>query len=179
MSLCCSVRNHYPCPGCLGAAYDEIDRLKAGRIRTQVSAFHRAMGQPILDKPQVPCNDRIRLRLKLIVEELFELLDACDVSFIRTRQEETVFESINRAIENHMITVDLPEVADALGDLDYVIEGTRLEFGINGAPIADAIHKSNLAKTDGPISPSGKKLKPPGWTPPDIAGELKKQGWEG
>lgn len=29
MSTCCSVCNSYPCPGCLGAARDEIDRLKA------------------------------------------------------------------------------------------------------------------------------------------------------
>jgi hypothetical protein len=28
MSACCSVCNNYPCPGCLGAAYAEIDRLK-------------------------------------------------------------------------------------------------------------------------------------------------------
>jgi hypothetical protein len=29
MSTLCSVCNHYPCPGCLGAANDEIDRLRA------------------------------------------------------------------------------------------------------------------------------------------------------
>jgi hypothetical protein len=29
MSTLCTVCNHYPCPGCLGAAHDEIGRLKA------------------------------------------------------------------------------------------------------------------------------------------------------
>lgn len=79
------------------------------------------------------------------------------------------------------MNVDLVEFADALADLDYVIEGTRLEFGINGAPIAAEVHRSNLSKL-GPNGPmlreDGKILKPPGWTPPDIAGELRKQGWQ-
>lgn len=159
------------CTECIGAPRTSICN--------QVTAFHTAIGQPILPKPQVPSDDRVRLRLRLIAEEFFELLDACGITNVPSRPQETVWESVDRAITISHLSPDLPEVADALGDLDYVIEGTRLEFGINGAPIADAIHASNMAKTDGPISPTGKKLKPPGWTPPDIAGELRKQGWEG
>jgi predicted HAD superfamily Cof-like phosphohydrolase len=75
--------------------------------------------------------------------------------------------------------VYLPEVADALADLDYVIEGTRLEFGIDGGPIADAVHAANMRKVGGPTRADGKILKPDEWEPPDIAGELKKQGWDG
>ncbi len=71
------------------------------------------------------------------------------------------------------------EFADACGDLDYVIEGARLTLGINGKPVADEIHRTNLAKVGGPIRDDGKRLKPEGWTPPDIAGELRKQGWTG
>jgi hypothetical protein len=49
---------------------------------------------------------------------------------------------------------------------------------IDGAPIAAEVHRANMAKVGGPKSPTGKQLKPPGWTPPDIFGELKRQGWE-
>jgi predicted HAD superfamily Cof-like phosphohydrolase len=63
-----------------------------------------------------------------------------------------------------------------MADLDYVVEGTRLEFGIDGEPIAAEVHRANMAKTEGPVAPDGKRLKPPGWTPPDIAGVLRKQG---
>ena len=74
------------------------------------------------------------------------------------------------------------ELADALGDLDYVIEGFRLVCGINGEPIADEIQRSNLAKLDADGKPirryDGKLLKPPGWTPPDIERELLAQGWQ-
>jgi predicted HAD superfamily Cof-like phosphohydrolase len=82
------------------------------------------------------------------------------------------------AIADDEIRVDLPELADALADLDYVVEGARLEFGINGAPIATEVHRANMAKLDGPVREDGKKQKPEGWKPPDIESELRKQGWE-
>ena len=31
MGTLCTVCNHYPCPGCLGAAHDEIGRLRVER----------------------------------------------------------------------------------------------------------------------------------------------------
>ena len=75
------------------------------------------------------------------------------------------------------IQVDMPELADAIGDLKYVLEGTNLAFGIDGEPVWDAIQKANMAKVGGGVDAHGKRMKPPGWTPPDIAGELRKQGW--
>jgi len=73
----------------------------------------------------------------------------------------------------------VPELADAIGDLKYVLEGTNLAFGIDGEPIWDAIQAANMAKAGGRVDEHGKRLKPPGWTPPDIEGELVKQGWTG
>jgi predicted HAD superfamily Cof-like phosphohydrolase len=63
--------------------------------------------------------------------------------------------------------------------LDYVVEGTRLEFGIDGESIAEEVHRTNMLKTDGPTSPEGKRLKPPGWEPPRIAMilEVQKNLW--
>ena len=40
------------------------------------------------------------------------------------------------------------------------------------------VHRANMAKAGGPRRhEDGKLLKPVGWSPPDIEGELKKQGW--
>ncbi len=36
----------------------------------------------------------------------------------------------------------------------------------------DEVHRSNMAKVGGPIRGDGKRLKPEGWTPPDVAGVL-------
>ena len=150
---------------------------------------------------QVLAEERVRLRASLIAEEFFEVLAAlftgevaCDGRYGHNTDGQNpcpscghVFhtlgldgfpEVVRNLIEKSGIRGDLVALADGLADLDYVIEGTRLEFGIDGAPIAAEVHRANLAKTDGPVREDGKRLKPPGWQPPDIEGELKKQGWK-
>lgn len=150
-------------------------------IREQVEEFHRAMGQPVLDTPQVPDDQRVRLRLKLIAEEFCELLEAAGVPDSTPYEDHNHFALewlLQDLIGGALGTFDLVAFTDALADLDYVIEGTRLEFGIDGAPIAAEVHRSNMAKTGGEVREDGKVLKPADWTPPDIAGELRKQGWQ-
>jgi predicted HAD superfamily Cof-like phosphohydrolase len=144
------------------------------KLQEQLIQFHLAVGQPILPSPAVPTDERIRLRLRLIVEEMFEVIEA-------TVRDPTLFDpymnGVQALIGHCAIRVDLPKLADALGDTDYVVEGTRLEFGIDGEPIADEIHRTNMAKVGSqPVTDEhGKILKPPGWRPPDIAGELEHQ----
>lgn len=143
-------------------------------------AFHRAFDVPILHKPQVPDIERVRLRLRLIAEEFFELLDACDSPDL---DGEAAIDRARIAVRSFIdyiaLDVDLEMLADSLADLDYVVEGTRLEFGIDGEPIEAEVHRANMAKVGGPVREDGKRLKPPGWTPPDIEGELRRQGWRG
>ncbi len=142
-----------------------------------VMEFHEAMGAPVLSTPCVPSRERIQLRLRLIGEEFLELLEACDApGFAFEEAKHWIGQVISGC--GHPSDVDIVEAADALADLDYVVEGTRLEFGINGAPIAREVHRSNMAKRGGSVREDGKFQKPPGWTPPDIAGELRRQGWE-
>lgn len=151
--------------------------MAESKLRMQVRAFHEAFGVPVLDRPQVPSDDRVRLRLRLVAEEFCELLEA--TLNLGQLGEQVLRSSVFGAIAGGRIEPQLDAIADALGDLDYVIEGTRLEFGIDGGPIADEIHRANISKVGGPIREDGKQLKPPGWTPPDILGELRKQGFEG
>jgi predicted HAD superfamily Cof-like phosphohydrolase len=143
------------------------------KLREQVREFHAAFDVPEMLWPVVPSDDRVRLRLRLIAEEFFELLEASIDAKLNATQAHII-----SLINSAPVTVDLPEFADACGDLDYVVEGSRLEFGIDGGPIADAIHESNMAKAGGPVI-EGKIRKPEGWLPPDVDGELRKQGWEG
>jgi predicted HAD superfamily Cof-like phosphohydrolase len=149
------------------------------RLQDQVLEFHVAFDVPCPGFPTVPPADRVRLRLRLIAEEFLELVAAAtndpDDNGPRIRMER-IKSLIGKHMETSVIRVDLPEFIDACGDLDYVVEGSRLEFGVDGLPIADAIHAANMAKLGGPVV-DGKIRKPAGWQPPDIAGELRKQGW--
>jgi predicted HAD superfamily Cof-like phosphohydrolase len=153
--------------------------VSALKRTAQLMEFHRLFGIPILETPQVPSDDRVRLRMRMLLEETLECLDACFVD------DHVTIDQLKRLgaefIDKNVVSVDLPLLADGFGDVDYIVEGNRLEFGIQGHPIADAIHQANMAKAgpDGWIvrRADGKVLKPEGWTPPDIEGELKKQGW--
>ncbi len=71
----------------------------------QVAEFHRVFRHPILDKPQLPSPQRAQLRVDLLTEELDELK-----------------ESIEKG--------DIVGIADALCDLQYVLSGAILEFGL-------------------------------------------------
>lgn len=121
------------------------------RLLAQVLEFHVAFDVPVLPAPRIPHEDRRKLRFRILKEEFEEYV----------------------AAENDD---DLTEIADALGDMAYIIAGTALEYGIPLDRVLDAIHASNMAKLgpDGkPIKrDDGKVIKPEGWRPPDIAAIL-------
>lgn len=113
-----------------------------------VTAFHRACDVPVLAIPQFPSDARVELRKKLINEEYRELKGA-------------------------IYRRDLVAVADAIADLNYVLIGTALEFGIPLDRVWDEVQRSNMAKVDqvtGKVirRADGKILKPEGWQQPQI-----------
>ena len=112
-----------------------------------VEDFMEAMGQEVNAVPTFPEEEIQRLRLDLIDEELDEL---------------------HYAIDNK----DMVEIADALGDLLYVVYGAGHAFGIDLDECFKEIHASNMSKLgpDGkPIKrEDGKVLKPDSFFPPDL-----------
>jgi predicted HAD superfamily Cof-like phosphohydrolase len=148
--------------------------------RTRVMEFRRAFELPVNDGPiRVPATESVQAHLKLVCEEFFELLHAA-----MSTNDETVSQlcaeenAVMQTISTRDVNVDLPEVADALADLDYVVEGFRQDCGIVAEPVAAAVHESNMRKTGGRLLPSGKFEKPAGWVHPDIAGILRTMGWK-
>jgi predicted HAD superfamily Cof-like phosphohydrolase len=154
-----------------------VEHARRQSIQACVAKFHHAMGIPVLDTPRVPADERVRLRLRLIAEEFFEVLEACGIGFNVTK--DAIFWEIDHRHDLGTLPVDLPELADALCDLDFVVEGTRLEFGITGGPVLAEVHRTNMLKAGGPKREDGKQMKPEGWKPPDIARVLREQGWLG
>jgi len=145
------------------------------KLSEQVREFHRAMGQPVLERPTVPHDDRVRLRLRLIAEEFVELLESSLVMVESERADLRRY--VRQVVDEYTVLVHLPSAVDALADLDYVIEGTRAEFGVDGEPVAALVHAANMAKVGGKPDANGKIQKPEGWQAPDIEEELTRQGW--
>lgn len=89
----------------------------------QVAEFHKTFNAPILDLPQIPSKERCELRIALLQEELNELKEAISQN-------------------------DLVEVADALCDLQYVLSGAVLEFGLGDkfVELFNEVQRSNMSK---------------------------------
>ncbi|PJB73249.1 MAG: phosphoribosyl-ATP diphosphatase [Alphaproteobacteria bacterium CG_4_9_14_3_um_filter_47_13] len=116
-----------------------------------VQAFHEAFDLPVKTRPDISDPKTNRLRINLLAEELDELKDA-------------------------LAQGDITEVLDALTDLQYVLDGAYLSFGLQAVKHAafDEVHRSNMSKlgVDGkPIrrESDGKVLKGPDYFKPDLA----------
>jgi predicted HAD superfamily Cof-like phosphohydrolase len=144
-------------------------------LRDQVREFHAMIENHDEPTPRVISDDRVRLRASLIAEEFFETLEAMYESSSTLHAARF---AVMDLLETCDPAVNLPALADGMADLDYVVEGTRLEFGIDGGPVAAEVHRANMTKRGGPRRADGKHLKPEGWKPPDIEGVLRAQGWK-
>jgi predicted HAD superfamily Cof-like phosphohydrolase len=160
--------------------------MKFNTTCSYLHEFNNAYGIAELPSPGILSVDRMKLRIALIAEELLELCDASGfrvviknglsiqqgadsaghhVKIIYTLEDE---ESIGK--DKHLPNIG--EIADALGDLDYVIAGTATEMGIPHDAIVAEIHRSNMSKlgSDGKpiLRDDGKVLKGPNYTPPNL-----------
>lgn len=99
----------------------DMDQLD---VLNQVAAFHRTFGHPVEPQPLIPSVERCRLRVALLEEELRELKEAIEAG-------------------------DLVGIGDALCDLQYVLSGAVLEFGMGSRfrALFDEVQRSNMSKS--------------------------------
>lgn len=90
----------------------------------KVTKFHKTFLVPVIDTPSIPDENRCQLRINLIQEELDEL---------------------KQAIKDKNIV----EIADALCDIQYVLSGTILEFGLGDKfdELFNEVQRSNMSKS--------------------------------
>lgn len=133
----------------------------------RVREFHEVFGHPVADAPAIPNDDRTRLRLSLILEEALELADA--MGFFAAEVQEAVDKMIRvgPVVEGNIVAI-----ADALGDIEYVVNGAALEHGIPLPKVVKEIHASNMSKLGPNNQPlyreDGKVLKGANYTPPNL-----------
>ena len=139
----------------------------------QVRELHEAIEHPAPVKLEPLAEDRLKLRLSLIMEEAREIVAAAGAREIRWRACLGANPGPRYTLEVEK-PMDVPETIDGLCDLLVVTYGMAVEMGVDLEPFFEEVHRTNMTKGDGPLREDGKRLKPPGWTPPDIAGLLKK-----
>lgn len=97
--------------------------MKDPNSLTSVALFHETFKHPVLPTPTIPSETRCNLRVSLLAEELKELEEAIEKK-------------------------DIVEIADALCDLQYVLSGAILEFGLGEKfkSLFDEVQRSNMSK---------------------------------
>lgn len=121
----------------------------------QVKEFHEAFDAPISEELTLIPEERYHLRSDLLAEENQEYLKAC-------------------------LDKDIVGVADALGDMLYILCGTMVEHGFQGymESVFTEIHRSNMSKLGADGKPiyreDGKILKGPSYFRPRLAKVLNK-----
>ncbi|GLB50607.1 nucleoside triphosphate pyrophosphohydrolase family protein [Neptunitalea lumnitzerae] len=120
-----------------------------------VTEFHNAFGLGVRENPKAAIGESlIKLRYELMKEENEEYLEAA-------------------------MNGDMVEVADALGDMLYILCGTIIEHGMQDKidAVFNAIQKSNMSKLGEDGKPiyreDGKVMKGPNYFKPEIAEALK------
>lgn len=115
-----------------------------------VKEFHKAFGLGVSNSPVAKLSDqKIKLRFDLMAEENEEYAEAANNN-------------------------DLIEVADALGDMLYILCGTILEHGMQHKieEVFNEIQRSNMSKLGADGKPiyreDGKVMKGPNYFKPNI-----------
>jgi predicted HAD superfamily Cof-like phosphohydrolase len=143
-----------------------------------VRQFHEAFGHPVEDSLKIPHADVRLLRFRLLLEEVLEFGRAVGVAPYVQMGDEEFQQFITKTVREGFYIdegalVLLEDAADALGDIDYVCQGANLCFGFPAEDVVAEIHRANMSKLgeDGrPIKDaSGRVVKGPNFTPPDIA----------
>ena len=116
----------------------------------QVQEFHETYGLSVLNAPDISDEKTNALRINLLAEELDELKEALEEG-------------------------DLVETLDALIDLQYVLDGAFLSFGLQNVKETafNEVHRSNMSKLGEDAKPirresDGKVLKGPDYFKPDM-----------
>lgn len=130
--------------------------------QSKVGEFHEKFGLDVNDKPTLDIRPSVmRLREQLIHEEYKELC----ISTV----------CLASADKKQM----LADIADALGDLLYVVLGAAVTYGIDLEPIFNEIHRSNMTKvwSDGLVHKdvNGKVVKPDTYSPADLRPIIEEQ----
>ncbi len=131
------------------------NELTIKRACEHVEDFHKTFNLPVEGEPTANIDLKTALlRYKLMREENEEYLDAVQAG-------------------------DLVEVADACGDMLYILCGTLITHGLQHkiSEVFEEIQRSNMSKTGPDGKPiyrkDGKVLKGPDYFKPDIRSILK------
>jgi len=155
-----------------------------------VQEFHNTFGISIPETPTLePLPPLAQRKLAQVIHMMKQVSTVCHVFaenhrgtpagtyFIRLQLIQEELMEFAEGIFNG----DIVESLDALGDLQYVVDGSFLTLGLGDLklPAVAEIHRSNMTKLDEEGKPvlnsAGRVVKGPNYEPPNLAPLLEKK----
>lgn len=161
-------------------------KSKQTKHQKRVEEFMLKAGQEVPMEPIIPSEEVRILRARLILEEALETIQkglAVNVKVnggvVTPNEGLPVTEATLVLSINQYKRPDIEEVADGCADISVVTVGTLSACGIKDKDLLKEVDNANLRKfSEGSYRrEDGKWIKPKDWTPPNIMGVLKKQGY--
>lgn len=155
-----------------------------------VSAFTRAAALKPLPEEPTPLNrERVLWLTRMVVSELYEF--ACTVSEpdekeTQQQKAEALMQEAFQSYDKNGDPFSSEPIVQAAQQADAMVDWIYYTLNVAGAhridldPVFQLVHEANMQKIDSATgivrrNEDGKIQKPPGWTPPDIESELKRQ----
>lgn len=150
-------------------------------MQRDVAAFNEAVATPRGTFPELRAAE---LRARLIMEEALETV----IGLVGEREAFRILDDVDAKTSRKLANKeragappDMVEAVDGLCDLLYVTFGAFDALGIDAEPLFAIVHEANMTKLTGPVDEHGKRLKPPGFVPPQekLITALLAMGWSG
>lgn len=156
-------------------------------MQAAIEEFMRRCDQQVATYPQLPSDEIVTLRIRLMVEELLGSIEPAanmDIPEIHGRYVELLVKNKSDELIASMLKGDLVGIADGIADVLYVVIGTSVAYGIDIQEVFDEVHRSNLSKTVWDEAQQrytiekdefGKGIKPPTYSPAEIEPIIDRQ----
>lgn len=125
-----------------------------------VTEFMRLYGQNLPEAPTIPNEETRMMRINSLAEEVGELAQASGVILVLTAHPNLAKPKVDVKIDPDAIP-QLDQIADALVDCQYFVDGTANAYGLDLEPFFDEVHKANMGKL---WAAEELKSMEPGWT---------------
>ena len=146
------------------------------KIQRQVKEFMLNARQDCPDKATVPDAATRILRARLLLEEVFEYIEASGLEAVIDGKKIEFDKILFREDDPCGNPADLVKMVDAIADISYVNYGAAVSCGVDMEPIEQSVHENNLSKFDDCwFDEFGKLRKGPNYKPVDLTPLVNQQ----
>jgi len=160
-----------------------LQRNSKNPMQIAVEKFMAACDQEVKKYPELPSEDIMKLRIRLMREELLGAKEVQEsdnpYGLLLDKSDELV---------KSMLNGDLVGISDGLADVLYVVFGTAAAYGIDIQSVFDEVQRSNMTKAVWDVDnqrftvikdAGGKIIKPESFSEADLRPIVKRQIEEG